>query len=153
MEGGAVSRHACRAAMTTPGQRTPGAPVRVLAVDDGDRFRDVAADLVAHTPGFEFAGESCDGASAVRLARELDPDLVLLDVRMAGMDGIETARRLLADPSPPAIVLISLEPLPDAGGTADLPIAAFLRKQELSVRRLEAVWAEHRQEAGAHRGA
>ena len=130
-----------------------GPPVRVLAVDDQAVFLRAVRQLLRAAPGFEQVGEARSGAEAVERASELRPDLVLLDVRMPGMDGIETARRLLADPSPPAIVLISLEPLPDAGGTADLPIAAFLRKQELSVRRLEAVWAEHRQEAGAHRGA
>ena len=127
--------------MTTPAHPTTGAPVRVLAVDDGARFREVAADLVAHTPGFEIAGSSADGQSALRLAQELDPDLILLDIRMAGMDGIETARRLTAASPTRLVVLVSSgdvlqlsEPAARAGA------AAILRKQWLSPRFLRGLW-------------
>jgi DNA-binding NarL/FixJ family response regulator len=127
--------------MTTPAQRTTEAPVRVLAVDDGARFRDVAADLVAHTPGFEIAGSSADGESAIRLARELDPDLILLDIRMAGMDGIETARRLTAESPTRLVVLVSsgdVRRLAEPAGRAGA--AAILRKQWLSPRVLRGLW-------------
>ena len=116
--------------------------VNVLAVDDQDVFRIALAELIAATPGFEQAGEAASGAEAIARAAELEPDLVLLDVRMPGMDGIETARRLARTARPPLVVLISLapppEPLPDCGA------ALFVHKQELSTRRLRAIWAAHR---------
>jgi DNA-binding NarL/FixJ family response regulator len=116
--------------------------VNVLAVDDQDVFRVALGALIAATPGFEQAGEATSGAEAIERAVELEPDLVLLDVRMPGMDGIETARRLARTAHPPLVVLISLdapaEPIPDCGA------ALFVRKQELSTRRLRAIWAAHR---------
>ncbi|HWV85048.1 MAG TPA: response regulator transcription factor [Capillimicrobium sp.] len=116
--------------------------VNVLTVDDQDVFRLALAELIAATPGFEQAGEAASGAEAIARTEELEPDLVLLDVRMPGMDGIETARRLARSPRPPLVVLISLdapaEPIDGCGA------ALFVRKQELSSRRLRAIWAAHR---------
>jgi CheY-like chemotaxis protein len=86
-----------------PGERSrqPGAvpaqgqaPVRVLVVDDSEVFRNVMAVVVASTPGFEVAGRASSGREALHLVEELAPDLVLLDVWMPDMDGIETARRI-----------------------------------------------------------
>jgi DNA-binding NarL/FixJ family response regulator len=127
--------------MTSPAHRKPEAPVRVLAVDDGAAFRKAAADMIAHTAGFEVAGESTDGESAVRLACELDPDLILLDVRMDGIDGIETARRLTEESPTRLVVLVSSgdvrrlsEPAARAGA------AAIMRKHWLSPRVLRGLW-------------
>ena len=128
-------------------------PVRVLAVDDQPIFLRTLRQLVAAAPGFELAGEATSGEEALERAAELQPDLVLLDVRMPGMDGVETARRLLAGERPSTVVLISLDPLPepDADVLGSAGAAAFVRKQELSVRRLLSVWAEHRPRAGSPR--
>ena len=115
------------------------APVRVLAVDDQPIFLRTLRQLVAAAPGFELAGEAQSGAEALDLAARLRPDLVLLDVRMPDMDGVETARRLLAADPRAAVVLISLDPLPDQAAL-DLGVAGFVRKQELSVRRLQDAW-------------
>ena len=76
-------------------------PVTVLAVDDQEIFRRAARSLIAATPGFEQVGEASSGAEALTLAADLRPNLVLVDVRMPGMDGLETARRL-ADSEPDA---------------------------------------------------
>jgi len=116
------------------------APVRVLAVDDQPIFLRTLRQLVAAAPGFELAGEAQSGAEALDLAARLRPDLVLLDVRMPDMDGVETARRLLAADPRATVVLISLDPLPDREAVFDLGVAGFLRKQELSVRRLQEAW-------------
>ena len=70
--------------------------IGVLTVDDQPLFRSAAAAVVDATPGFEAVGEASSGEEALQLSSELRPDLVLLDVRMPGMDGIETAQRLAA---------------------------------------------------------
>jgi DNA-binding NarL/FixJ family response regulator len=124
-------------------------PVRVLAVDDQAIFRRALRQLIEATPGFELAGEAASGREAIAQVSALAPDLVLLDVRMPDMDGVETARRLLARAPGTAVVLISLEPLPQAAGLEDIGVAGFLRKRELSKRRLQALWAEHRPHASA----
>jgi len=129
------------------------APVRVLAVDDQPIFLRTLRQLVAAAPGFELAGEATSGEEALERAAALHPDLVLLDVRMPGMDGVATARRLLAGELASTVVLISLEPLPEPDAVVlGHGAAAFVRKQDLSVRRLQSVWAEHRPRASADRG-
>jgi two-component system nitrate/nitrite response regulator NarL len=70
---------------------------RVLVIDDHPLFRKGVADLLDMDPALNLVGEAADGASGLRLARELAPDLILLDLNMKGMDGIETLRRLRAD--------------------------------------------------------
>jgi two-component system, NarL family, invasion response regulator UvrY len=66
---------------------------RVLVVDDVDGSRDLAREVLERD-GIEVAGEADSGELAIRLAEELRPDVVLMDIRMHGMDGIETTRRL-----------------------------------------------------------
>jgi two-component system, NarL family, invasion response regulator UvrY len=118
--------------------------VTVLAVDDQAVFRRAARSLIAATPGFEQVGEAASGAEALELAAQLHPDLVLVDVRMPGMDGIETARRLAqADPRP-VVVLISVEAVPELpASVSEVGAAAHVRKQDLSVRTLGQLWNAH----------
>src|SRR5207249_4368377 len=66
---------------------------RVLVVDDVDGSRDLAREVLEHD-GIHVAGEAESGEMAIRLAQELQPDVVLMDVRMKGIDGIEATRRL-----------------------------------------------------------
>jgi DNA-binding NarL/FixJ family response regulator len=127
--------------MATGAPRTPAAPVRVLAVDDQAPFREAAIDMVARTPGFELAGETVDGESAVRLAREVDPDIVLLDIRMNGMDGIATAHQLTDESPTRLVVLVSSGDVRELADLADRSgAAAILRKQWLSPRLLRGLW-------------
>jgi DNA-binding NarL/FixJ family response regulator len=116
--------------------------VTVLTVDDQAIFLRTVSRLLAATRGFAHVGEATTGQRAIELAAKLRPDLVIVDVRMAEMDGIETARRV-HDVSPGvAIVLISVEEIPDAA--ISVPgVVACLRKQELSARTLHAIWATH----------
>ena len=66
----------------------------VLIVDDSTMMRAVLADLVAADETFEVIGQAANGAEAIEQARELDPDLILLDIEMPVMDGIESLKRL-----------------------------------------------------------
>jgi DNA-binding NarL/FixJ family response regulator len=114
--------------------------VNVLAVDDQSVFLRTARSLIAATPGFVQVGEATSGEEALELARDLRPDLVLVDVRMPGMDGIETARRLREDDPDVAVVLISLEEVPDLESAVERAGATgYIRKQDLSMRTLGAL--------------
>ncbi|WP_300605023.1 response regulator transcription factor [Trebonia sp.] len=93
--------------MSSPSIPAPGpdaaqgaAPIRLLIVDDHPVVRDGVSSMFARNPEFEVLGEAADGAEAVRLAQELRPDVILMDLRMPGMDGVtaitELARRGVA---------------------------------------------------------
>ena len=123
------------------GPASGGCPITVLAVDDQPVFRRTLASLIDAAPEFEQVGEAASGAEALELAARLRPALVLLDVRMPEMDGIETARRLAAADPHVAIVLISIDEVPELTAAGAPPHAAFVRKQALSTRRLHEVWA------------
>jgi DNA-binding NarL/FixJ family response regulator len=69
-------------------------PVRVLVVDDSEVFRNVLCAVVAATPGFEIVGVASSGRETFALVDSLAPELVLVDVNMPEMDGIETGIRL-----------------------------------------------------------
>ena len=111
----------------------------MLAVDDQQIFRSALRDLIAATPGFELAGEAATGPEAIQRVHELDPDIVLLDVRMPGMDGYETARRLTAAEHHPLVVLVSLDTLTQSPKSCGA--TACVRKQDLSTATLPEIWA------------
>jgi len=79
--------------------------IRVLLVDDNAGFRQRLARLLQMEQDMEIVGEAADGSEAIARARELRPDVVLMDFRMAGMDGV-TAGRLLVQEHPSVRVLI-----------------------------------------------
>jgi DNA-binding NarL/FixJ family response regulator len=119
--------------------------VRVLTVDDQELFREAARALVDRTPGFEVVGESADGASAIRLAREVDPDMVILDIRMGGLDGIDTARRMNAEDPTRVLVLASSADVQELSALSEpTGAAALVRKHWLTPRLLRGLWVVHR---------
>jgi DNA-binding NarL/FixJ family response regulator len=118
--------------------------VGILVVDDQLVFRQVAREVIDATPEFEVLGEAGSGPHAIAATDELCPDLVLLDVRMPGMDGIETAGRLTAAHPEVVVVLVSIdEPqyMPDE--VASSGAAELVRKQDFGPALLRRVWHAH----------
>jgi len=115
--------------------------VGVLTVDDDAAFRRLVRDVIGATAGFRIVGEAACGEEGVSMAAALRPDLVLMDVRMPGIDGVEAARRIAAGASGrTAVVLMSadahvLTPASLSGRTIGL-----LRKERLGPRSLRAIW-------------
>jgi DNA-binding NarL/FixJ family response regulator len=117
--------------------------ITVLTVDDQPVFLRAARDLISATDGFEQVGQATSGFEALELASTLDPDLVLLDVRMPDMDGLETARRLHEAHPDAVVVLISMGDVPELASAPSAGVATHLRKQALSPRTLRDIWAAY----------
>jgi CheY-like chemotaxis protein len=129
--------------MTLVPQPSATRAIRVLTVDDQVLFRRVAREVIAATAGFELAGEAASGDEGLEAVERLAPDLVLLDVRMPGLDGIEVARRLAAKHPELAVVLISIEERIDMPSAAELEAIPLVRKQEFGPRLLRRLWDEY----------
>jgi len=80
--------------------------ISVLIADDQELIRDGLASILHSQLGIDVVGTAADGAEAVRAARDLRPDITLMDVRMPGTDGIEATRQLLRDETPPTRVVV-----------------------------------------------
>ena len=116
--------------------------VRVLTIDDQAIFRALARDVIEATPGFASAGDAAGGEEGLEAVGKLKPDLVLLDVRMPGMSGIEVARRLVATHPEVVVVLISIEERIDVPSAAQLDAVRLVRKQDFGPRLLRRLWNE-----------
>jgi DNA-binding NarL/FixJ family response regulator len=82
--------------------------IRVLRADDQARIRGGFAALIGSADDLEVAGEAIDGADAVRQVRALRPDVVLMDVRMPGLDGLRACEQIAADPALAAVKVLML---------------------------------------------
>jgi DNA-binding NarL/FixJ family response regulator len=83
--------------------------IRVLIVDDHALVRDGLAMMLAEQPDFEVVGEAADGAEAISVARELHPHVVLMDVRMPGVDGIAATAEICRDTAAKVLVLTTFD--------------------------------------------
>lgn len=81
---------------------------RILIVDDHPLFRDGLKRLIDNEPDLEVVGEAADGRKAIELTRALQPDIILMDVKMPVMDGIEATRRILAEMPGMKILALSM---------------------------------------------
>ncbi len=96
--------------MTADAGQGGGEAITVLVADDHPAFRSGLRFMLSQTPGVRVAAEAGTGAEAVRLARELQPDVVIMDVNMPGMNGIDATRQVVADsPHIGVLVLTMLE--------------------------------------------
>ena len=118
--------------------------VGVFTVDDQAVFRSVARDVIAATPGFASVGEAGSGEEALTAVEQVHPDLVLIDVRMPGIGGIEAARRIAGAHPELGVVLISIEDPEEVARDARLcGVAELVRKQDFGPALLRRLWDVH----------
>jgi DNA-binding NarL/FixJ family response regulator len=107
----------------------PGTAMSVLLVDDHELAREALRSVLTPEQGFNVVGEAADGQHALWLAHQLRPELVLMDIRMPGMDGLATTRALLAElPATTVVVLTSYEQRPIVLDALRAGAAAYLLK-------------------------
>jgi two-component system response regulator AlgR len=117
------------------------AVVRVLVVDDQDTFLRAMISVVEETSGFEVVGAASSGEESLVIAARAIPDLVLMDVNLPGIDGLEATRRLRGGNLPPVVLLLSTYD-DDEGKdfVAASGAAAYVTKAAFGPERLEAAW-------------
>ena len=115
--------------------------VRVMIVDDQQPFRHAARAVVERVAGFELVAEVDSGEAAVDLCASLAPDLVLMDINMGALDGIEATRLITtADPAIKVILVstYTLDDLPPGARTSGA--IAYVNKDELSPKVIRRLW-------------
>lgn len=116
--------------------------VRVLIVDDQETFRSAARLVVELAEGFELAGEAATGEEGVGLARDLEPDLVLMDINMPGIDGLEATRQIVAERPDVRVIVLSTYEASEYESTAlDAGANAFLAKSDFGPDVLAEAWS------------
>jgi DNA-binding NarL/FixJ family response regulator len=117
--------------------------VRVLIVDDQEPFRAAARMVVEATDGFEVVGESETGEDSIEKAKSLEPDLVLMDVNLPGINGLEATRKILEGSNARTVILLlsTYEEDEYAPRAAECGAAAYIPKAVFGPDRLESAWA------------
>ena len=120
-----------------------GGSVRVVIVDDQKPFRMAARDVIELTGGFEVVGEAETGEDAIEVVKEMEPDLVLMDLNLPGIDGLEATKRIVAERSNHVVVLMvsTYEAEEFAPRCAEAGAAAYISKSEFGPDQLEEAWA------------
>ena len=124
---------------------TARAPVRLLIADDHPVVRDGLSGMFAADPDFEVVGEAGDGSQALRLAEAVRPDVILMDLRMPGMDGVTAIAELARRGNPARVLVLTtydtdtyVLPAIEAGATGyllkDAPRAELLRAVQAAAR-------------------
>ena len=103
-------------------------PLRVIVADDHDLTRRALARVLAADALIDVVGEAADGEEAVRLVGSLSPDVVLMDIRMPGVDGLEALRRIRAAGDTPVVLCSSYHDRQYSEAAEQLGAAAFLAK-------------------------
>jgi DNA-binding NarL/FixJ family response regulator len=120
-----------------------GPVVSVLAVDDHAAFLEAVRAVVAATSGFEVVAEARSGEDALALAAGCEPDLILVDVHLPGIDGCELTRRLRVIESAAVVILLSSDDDPALqDAPASCGAAVFIPNVRFSRRALASAWAQ-----------
>ena len=125
--------------MAALGLMTP--TVRVLVVDDQLAFHDAARAVIDATAGFEWIGGASCGEEGVEQAERLRPDLVLMDVRMPGIGGVEAARQIASRGLSAIVVLVTAGPPPSDAGPGSA--AEIVPKEGLCGALLRRLWEDY----------
>lgn len=122
--------------------------VRVLIVDDHESFRRAAQAVVHGMDGFEVAGEVADGEASVEAAGTLRPDIVLMDVNLPGISGIEATRQIRSVLPRVVVLLLSARDTNEFDRAAEeCGAAGYLAKARLSPEQLSEFWDRERRRA------
>ena len=113
--------------------------VRVLVVDDQEPFRLAAAAVVAATDGFQVVGSAASGEASLVAVDELRPDLVLMDIHLPGIDGVESTRQIRQRQPGVRVLLLSTHDHYD--DAVKCGAVGYLPKRTLNPSRLQRVWA------------
>jgi len=119
------------------------APIGVLVVDDQDPFRRAMAAVVEATDGFVVVGAVATGEESITAVSELHPGLVLMDVNLPGIDGIEATRQIRGLPDPPYVILLSTYD-EDEFDQADCGASSYVSKASFGPDRLLQAWSAAR---------
>lgn len=114
--------------------------VRVLIVDDQESYRSAVRLVVSLADGFEVAGEAGDGESGIEMAFQLGVDLVLMDINMPGIDGLEATRRIAAREGPRVLVLSTYEAAEFAETAQQAGAIGFISKADFDPSTLAEAW-------------
>jgi len=129
----------------------PDVAVPVLVVDDQRPFRMAAAAVLRRSVGFELVGEAETGEEALEQVAALQPALVLMDINLPGINGIEATRRIVAEAPETVVFLCSTYQLSDLPGDAQTSgAAAYVNKEELGPAVLRRLWEERNGDGGLH---